>query len=185
MPSSPDREEIVTRARRIRLVLLDVDGVLTDGTIGVTSGGEEWKPFFVRDGSALVWAKQAGIDVGLLSGRVSEATARRAAELKISIVVQGEMDKHAAFSRIAATQGLEEDQIAFMGDDLLDLPVLIRAGLSAAPADAAADVRSRVHFVTQAPGGRGAVRELIELILRSHGLWDAVVQRHLGEKPHG
>ncbi len=80
---SPGLEEIVARARRVRLLLLDVDGVLTDGTIGVTSGGEEWKPFFVRDGSAIVWAKQSGIEVGLLSGRISDATARRAAELKM------------------------------------------------------------------------------------------------------
>lgn len=181
MPSPPaDLDPNEARARRIRLLLLDVDGVLTDGTIGVTSGGEEWKPFFVRDGSAIVWAKQAGIEVGLLSGRVSEATTRRAAELKIAIVIQGETDKRAAFSRVATTQGLKDDEIAFMGDDLLDLPVLSRVGLSGAPADACEEVRQRVHYVTRANGGRGAVREFIEVILRGRGQWDALVQRHLG-----
>ena len=135
---------------------------------------------FLSATSAIVWAQQSGIDVGLLSGRTSDATRRRAAELRITTVIQGETDKGAALTKLAAAQGLKDDQIAFMGDDLLDLPVLLRAGLSAAPADACAEVRNRVHFVTLAPGGRGAVREFIELILRSRGEWDALVQRHLG-----
>lgn len=181
MPSTPaSLQRIGDRAQRLRLLLLDVDGVLTDGTIGLTSAGDEWKSFYVRDGSAIHWARQSGITVGMLSGRVSEATVRRAAELKIGIVLQGETDKLAAYSRVAAAQNLEDDQIGFMGDDLLDLPVLVRAGLSAAPADAIAEVREHVHFVTEAPGGRGAVRELIEVILRARGQWDALVDRHLG-----
>lgn len=175
-----DSAQIEARARKLRLLLLDVDGVLTDGTIGITSNGDEWKSFYVRDGSAILWAKQSGFPVGILSGRMSEATTRRAAELKISIVVQGETDKLAAFERVAAAENLEDDQIAFMGDDLLDLPVLGRVGLSAAPADATDAVRQRVHCVTQAPGGRGAVREFVEIILRARGQWDALVQRHLG-----
>lgn len=175
----PD-DQIEARSRHLRLVLLDVDGVLTDGTISVTGAGDERKSFFIRDGAAIVWAQRTGLKVGLLSGRASNATARRATELDISIVMQGETDKRAGFLRVATTQGLQAEQIAYMGDDLLDLPVLQLAGLSAAPADACDDVRGRVHYVTQAPGGRGAVREFIELILRNRGQWDAVVQRHLG-----
>jgi 3-deoxy-D-manno-octulosonate 8-phosphate phosphatase (KDO 8-P phosphatase) len=171
--------DIEARAKQIRLLLLDVDGVLTDGTLGVTGAGDELKSFFVRDGAAIVWAQQAGIEIGLLSGRTSDATAKRASELRITTVIQGETDKGAAFAQLAAARGLTEDQMAFMGDDLLDLPALLRAGLSAAPADACTDVRNRVHYVTTAPGGRGAVREFIELMLRRRGQWDAVVQRHL------
>ena len=177
MPLSGD--QIQVRAKDLRLLLLDVDGVLTDGTISVSGAGEERKSFHIRDGSAILWARHAGIEVGFLSGRRSGATAKRAAELKVSILVEGETDKRTAFAKIAADQNLTNDQIAYMGDDLLDLPVLRIAGLSAAPADAAEDVRRHVHFVAQSTGGRGAVREFIELILRGRGQWDALVQRYL------
>jgi 3-deoxy-D-manno-octulosonate 8-phosphate phosphatase (KDO 8-P phosphatase) len=175
----PD-DQIQSRTKPLRLLLLDVDGVLTDGTISVSGGGDERKSFYIRDGSAILWAKQSGIDVGLLSGRKSGATARRAAELKIGIVVEGQTDKRRAFMDIAAAQGLTPDQIAFMGDDLLDLPVLQLAGLSAAPADASDDVRCRVHYVAPSAGGRGAVRDFIEVILRGRGQWDPLVQRYAG-----
>jgi 3-deoxy-D-manno-octulosonate 8-phosphate phosphatase (KDO 8-P phosphatase) len=172
-------DQIQARARDLRLLLLDVDGVLTDATISVSGKGEERKSFHIRDGSAILWARHAGIEVGFLSGRRSSATAKRAAELKVAILVEGETDKRAAFAKIAAAQNLTNDQIAYMGDDLLDLPVLQIVGLSAAPADASDEVRRRVHYVTQSPGGRGAVREFIELILRARGQWDALVQRYV------
>jgi 3-deoxy-D-manno-octulosonate 8-phosphate phosphatase (KDO 8-P phosphatase) len=172
-------DQIQARAKALRLLLLDVDGVLTDGTISVSGSGEERKSFHIRDGSAILWARHAGIEVGFLSGRRSGATARRAAELKIGIVVEGETDKRTAFARIATEHKLTNDQIAYMGDDLLDLPVLDLAGLSASPADGAEEVRRRVHYVTQSMGGRGAVREFIEVILRGRGQWDALVQRYL------
>jgi 3-deoxy-D-manno-octulosonate 8-phosphate phosphatase (KDO 8-P phosphatase) len=172
-------EEIQARAKDLRLLLLDVDGVLTDGTISVSGTGEERKSFHIRDGSAILWARRAGIEVGFLSGRRSGATAKRAAELKVGILVEGETDKRTAFAKIAAEQKLTNDQIAYMGDDLLDLPVLQIAGLSAAPADAAEDVRQRVHYVTKSSGGHGAVREFIELILRGRGQWAPLVQRYL------
>lgn len=179
MPSPGDLDLIRARARQVRLLVLDVDGVLTDGTIGMTGAGDELKPFFVRDGAAIVWAQQAGITVALLSGRRSEATAVRAAELRITTVIQGEADKGAALARLAAAQGLHAGDIAYMGDDLMDLPALLQAGLSAAPNDACAEVRGRVHYVTEAPGGRGAVREFIELLLSNRGQWDAVVGQYL------
>jgi len=172
-------EEVHTRARRVRLLLLDVDGVLTDGSVAIRSTRGEHKQFFIRDGAALVWARQEGLTIGLLSGRPSAATARRAAELGISIVAQGGPDKRQMYAAILASNGFSDDEVAYMGDDLMDLPVLARAGLSAAPADAVQEVRSRVHWVSEAAGGRGAVRELVELLLRASGRWDDVLRRQM------
>jgi len=168
-------DEVARRARRVRLLLLDVDGVLTDGTLLLSSDGAEAKPFNIKDGAGIVWVQRAGLLTGLLSARSSAAAERRAADLGMTVVSLGRSDKRAAYADILAAHQLQDDQVAFMGDDLMDLPVLLRVGLSAAPADAAADVRSRVHWVSSQPGGRGAVRELAELILRAHGNWDAVV----------
>jgi 3-deoxy-D-manno-octulosonate 8-phosphate phosphatase (KDO 8-P phosphatase) len=165
-------ESMHTRAGRIRLLLLDVDGVLTDGSVVLTGDGQEIKSFYVRDGTAIVLARREGIEVGLLSGRTSEVTTRRATELGISLVIQGEIDKRAAFGRILAMTGLEAAAVAYMGDDLLDLPVLREAGLSAAPADAAPEVLAAADWTSTRPGGRGAVRELVELLLRARGRWE-------------
>ena len=173
-------DEVEARARQIRLLLLDVDGVLTDGLIVLAADGDEAKSFSIRDGAALVWAKRAGLQVGFLSGRPSEATSRRARELGIDLVVQEGPDKGPAFARILEQHGLVDEQVAYMGDDLLDLPVLRRAGLSAAPADAAPEVLARVHWVSRKPGGRGAVRELVELLLHARQEWDALLNRYLG-----
>jgi len=164
-------DTIRTRAERIRMLLLDVDGVLTDGSVVLLGDGQEIKSFHVRDGTAIVLARREGLDVGLLSGRSSEVTKRRAAELGIDMVTQGETDKGAAFDRILSTTGLAEDEVAFMGDDLLDLPVLRRAGISAAPADAVREVLAEVDWVSHQPGGRGAVRELVEVLLDARGRW--------------
>jgi len=167
-------EEVHRRAVRLRLLLLDVDGVLTDGTVSIDSVGGESKAFFIRDGASMVWAGRAGLEVGLLSGRPSEATSRRAAELGLRIVSQGGTDKRRGYEDIRAAQRLADEEIGYMGDDLLDLPVLARVGLATAPADAAAEVRERVHWVSARPGGRGAVRELIKLILHAQGKWDGL-----------
>lgn len=172
-------DAIEGRARALRLLLFDVDGVLTDGTLFMRPDGSDVKPFFIRDGAALVWAQREGLQVGILSGRASDATARRAAELGITLVAQGESDKRAAYSKILTAQGLSDDQVAFMGDDMPDLPVLARVGLSAAPADAADEVRARVHWVSRHDGGKGAVREFVEMLLRMRGRWNAVIQGYL------
>lgn len=176
MPLELDR--VHERARRVRLVLLDVDGVLTDGTVLISATGGEAKPFSIRDGLGIVWARKSGLEVGLLSGRASEATTRRAAELGIPIVWQGGSDKREAFRAILADHGYAADEVAYMGDDLVDLPILARAGLSTAPADAVDDVRSRVHWVSRHPGGRGAVRDLVELILGAQQRWTTIVAAH-------
>ncbi|HEY7056326.1 MAG TPA: HAD hydrolase family protein, partial [Vicinamibacterales bacterium] len=169
-------------ARRIRLLLLDVDGVLTDGTILMHHDGGESKAFHIRDGAAIVWAQRAGLKVGLLSGRASDATGQRAAQLGIPLVVQGASDKLAAYEQILRDAALADEDVAYMGDDLQDLPVLRRVGFAAAPADASADVRARVHWVSALPGGRGAVRELIEHVLQAQGAWQTAVDEYLARR---
>jgi len=169
---------VATKAAAIRLILFDVDGVLTDGTVVMHSDGSESKNFHIRDGAALVWAQRAGLSVGLLSARTSGATAHRAAQLGIRIVSQGATNKSGAYDEILHRAGLEHTAVAYMGDDLLDLPVLTKVGLSAAPADGAPEVRERVDWVSPSGGGRGAVRELIELVLRAQNRWDDIVQEY-------
>ena len=177
MPLPPD--VLDDRARKLRMLLFDVDGVFSDGSVVVGSDGTESKAFFVRDGAAVIWARRAGLTVGLLSGRTSGATTRRAAELGIGLVEQGHLDKRSAYERICEDAGLTDEQVAYMGDDMLDLPVIARVGLSAAPADAVPDVLSRVDWVSHRPGGRGAVRDFVELVLRARGRWDSLVDEHL------
>ena len=164
----------------IKLLLFDVDGVLTDGSIIVNGDGSESKQFNIRDGAAIVWAQRTGLLVGLLSARLAQATSVRATQLGISIVVQGAGDKLAGYQQILADQGLTDEQVGYMGDDLQDLPVLRRAGFSAAPADAAPEVRAAVHWVSASGGGRGAARECIEHVLRGQGRWRAAVGDYLG-----
>ncbi len=167
--------DLETRARRVRLLLFDVDGVLTNGKILLHADGSESKQFDIRDGTAIVLAERAGLRTGLLSARHSAATTERAAQLRIPVVRQGAADKLEAFGEILRSESLSEADVAYMGDDLLDLPVLARAGLSAAPADAVDEVRQRVAWVSGRRGGDGAVRELVELVLRAQGRWDALV----------
>jgi len=169
------------KAARIKLLLLDVDGVLTDGKVLMHADGSESKRFDIKDGAAIVWAQRVGLRVGLLSARPSPVTERRAAELRIRLLVQSHGPKVRAYQQILRRERLEDADIAYMGDDLLDLPVLARVGFSAAPADAVADVRTRVDFVTQAGGGNGAVRELVEFLLRAQGRWDAFVSEWTSE----
>lgn len=163
----------------IKLLLFDVDGVLTDGSILVHADGTESKTFNIRDGAGLVWAQRAGLAVGLLSARLADATSVRATQLGITIVVQGAANKLTAYEQILADQGLTDDQVGYMGDDLQDLPVLRRAGFSAAPADAAPEVRAAVQWVSASAGGRGAVRECIEHVMRARGSWRSAVADYL------
>ena len=169
---------VQAKASAVRLLLFDVDGVLTDGAVLMHADGSESKSFHIRDGAALVWAQRAGLSVGFLSARTSGATAQRAAQLGIRIVSQGVAHKADAYEAICRQAGLEDSAVAFMGDDLLDLPVLSRVGLSAAPADAAPEGRASVDWVSSSGGGRGAARELIELVLRAQGRWNDVVQQY-------
>ena len=166
------------KASRIRLFLFDVDGVLTDGTVVMHNDGTESKGFHIRDGAAIVFAQRAGLPVGIISARSSGATAHRAAQLAVRIVEQGVKSKLTTFEQIARDAKVSDEEIAYMGDDLLDLPVLARVGLSAAPADAACEVRDRVDWVSSVGGGRGAARELIEFVLRAQQKWDDVLRQY-------
>ena len=174
-------EEIDRRAEAIRLILFDVDGVLTDGRVIVNSDGTESKSFFIRDGIAMVWAQRAGIKVGFLSARLSPTTPHRAAQLGITLVYHGVSSKLATYERILADHGLSDHEVAYMGDDVVDLAVLLRVGLAAAPADCVEDVRTRAHWVSSRAGGAGAARELVERILRVQNLWEGVVDSYLNE----
>ena len=170
---------VQAKASRVRLLLFDVDGVLTTGEVIMHTDGSESKGFHIRDGAAIVWAQRAGLMVGLLSARSSGATAHRAAQLAVRIVEQGVKSKIVAYEQIIRDAKVDDRDVAYMGDDLLDLQVLARVGLSAAPADAAPEVRDRVDWVSTVAGGRGAVRELVEMVLRAQQRWDDVLRQHL------
>ena len=167
--------DLVERVKKIELLVLDVDGVLTDGSISYTSDGVEIKRFHVRDGSGLKFWHLAGKRSAILSGRSSAAVEIRAAELGISTVLQGRSEKLPAFETILRELGLTADRVCAVGDDLPDLPVLRGAGVGVAVADACPELRNAADFVTAAPGGRGAVREAIEWLLKLQGLWDGVL----------
>lgn len=171
--------ENLERARRVRLVLLDADGVLTDGRIFVGRGGGDARAFDVRDGHGIRLGQQAGLTFGILSGRSSAAVAERAAELGIDEVHQGLADKAARLGEILERLHVPPQAVCFMGDDLNDVPVLRRVGLAAAPADAVPEVRAVAHLVTERGGGRGAVRELVEILLHASGRWESLVASYL------
>jgi 3-deoxy-D-manno-octulosonate 8-phosphate phosphatase (KDO 8-P phosphatase) len=172
---------IESRASRIKLVLFDVDGVLTDGRVQLHADGTESKTFFIRDGIAMVWAQRLGIKVGFLSARLAPTTPHRAAQLGITLVYHGVTSKLAAYERILADHQLTDEDVAYMGDDVVDLAVLARVGLSTAPADAVPEILERVHWVSRSPAGSGAARELIEVILRAQNRWEEVLASYLHE----
>jgi 3-deoxy-D-manno-octulosonate 8-phosphate phosphatase (KDO 8-P phosphatase) len=166
------------RALKIRLVLLDVDGVLTDGRITYGGDGKEVKSFDVKDGQGVKFLKKGGIEVGILSSRSSRAVSRRARELGMRLVRQGIKDKGTELAAIAKGKKLSPEEIAFLGDDWADLPVFRRVGLAIAVADSIPELRRAAHFVTGAPGGRGAVREAAEAILKAQGKWAQITEKY-------
>jgi 3-deoxy-D-manno-octulosonate 8-phosphate phosphatase (KDO 8-P phosphatase) len=168
-----------TRLAKIRLLLLDVDGVMTDGRIVFDDRGGETKAFDVKDGHGLKLLQRAGIRIGIITGRQSPVVERRAAELGIELVYQGAKDKLVPFRDILQRTGLDPEAVAYVGDDLVDLPVLRRVGFAATVADAHEEVKPHVHYVTCHCGGRGAVREICDLLLKESGRWEAVTARYL------
>ena len=163
----------------IRLLVLDVDGVLTDGTFLLPEHGDEWKAFHATDGLGLRLLMDAGVQVALLSGRRSAVVERRARELGIDRVVQGSGDKAAAVYELGTQLGVDPVQTAYMGDDLVDIPAMRRVGFAAAPADARPEALAAATWVAARDGGRGAVRDLCEHLLREMGHWDEVAARFL------
>jgi 3-deoxy-D-manno-octulosonate 8-phosphate phosphatase (KDO 8-P phosphatase) len=166
-------EEVYSRARAVRLAIFDVDGVLTDGGLHYSDSGEETKVFDVRDGHGMKVLQSTGVELAIITGRRSALVARRAENLGIELLFQGIEHKLTAFQELAASLGLEARHCAYMGDDWVDLPVLTRCGLALSVPEAPAAVKSRVHYVTQAGGGRGAVREACELIMQAQGTFDS------------
>jgi 3-deoxy-D-manno-octulosonate 8-phosphate phosphatase (KDO 8-P phosphatase) len=159
------------RASRVRLLVLDVDGVLTDGGLFVSASGEETKRFHVHDGLAMVAARKAGLTIAVLSSRASAAVTRRMAELGVSEVHQGVADKAGALDALRERLGLAASAVAMMGDDLSDLPAMARAGLALAPANAVPEVKRAAHWVARRRGGDGAVREAVEMLLKARRAW--------------
>ncbi|MCC6503119.1 MAG: HAD-IIIA family hydrolase [Deltaproteobacteria bacterium] len=171
--------ELASKIMSVKLVVFDVDGVLTDGRIIFSNSGEETKLFDVKDGHGIKLLMRSGIDVAIITARESEVVRRRAKDLGITHVFQGMKDKRMALEELVKTSGITPAEMAYMGDDIIDLPVLKRVAFSAAVADAVAEVRERVDFVSKRPGGRGAARELAELVLKVQGKWDEVMKAYL------
>jgi 3-deoxy-D-manno-octulosonate 8-phosphate phosphatase (KDO 8-P phosphatase) len=163
----------------VRVVLFDVDGVLTDGTVLLHGEGAESKRFHIRDGTAVVLARRAGLKVGLISARPSEATLQRAAQLEFDYVHQVPSSKQSAFESVLQEAGVTAEFVAYMGDDLIDLPLLRSVGFAAAPGDAVDEVRNVAHWVATRPGGGGAVRECVEFILKAQARWEPAIEEYL------
>ena len=175
-----EMSEIEQRAARISLVLMDCDGVLTDGRIMLLGEDDEQKSFHTRDGHGIVLLHGAGLRTGIISGRTSRAVARRARELGMTYARQGALDKVKDYEELLVAAGAEETQAAYIGDDITDIPLMRRAGLSVAVADAGEETRAAAHYVTTLSGGCGAVREVAELILKAQGRWSELIRRYTG-----
>ena len=179
IPRSHAWQAAMMQAKKVEVLLLDVDGVLTDGTLFYAGASEEVKAFNTLDGFGLRLLHDAGIAVGLITARSSEAVSKRAKELKLEYVITGCRNKRDAYNTLLAEQSWQPEQTAYMGDDWLDLPVLIQVGCSFAPANAAAEVCCQVDYVTEKSGGHGAVREVAELILEAKGLLAGLLSRYM------
>jgi 3-deoxy-D-manno-octulosonate 8-phosphate phosphatase (KDO 8-P phosphatase) len=166
------------KARAIKLLILDVDGVLTDGKIVYADRGEELKCFNVKDGHGIKLLLRAGIEVALVTGRKSAAVEHRAQDLGIRLVFQKALNKIEAYEEIRATQKLRDEELCVMGDDLPDLPILRKCGFSVAVPDSVDEVKREVDYVTNKEAGKGAVREVCEIILKAQGLWERVTARY-------
>lgn len=166
---------------RIKMLLLDVDGVLTDGRVIINDSGEETKAFDVRDGHGLKLLQRAGLEIGIITGRSSRVVAHRMSELGIELVYQGVKNKLEPFDEILERFQLSPQQVAYVGDDVVDLPILRRVGFAATVADACPDLFDLVDFVSSRPGGRGAVREICEMLLKAQGRWVELTRRYFDE----
>lgn len=172
-------QDILERAARIRLAVFDVDGVLTDGSLYLGDDGQEYKAFHSRDGQGMVMLMETGVHLAVISGRSSEVVRKRMESLGIVHVYQGQREKLPAYEELRGRLGLDDTEVAYAGDDLVDLPIMRRVGLAVAVGDAHPAVRRHAHWCTQANGGRGAARELCELIMEAQGTLDASIGRYL------
>lgn len=167
---------VITRARAVRLLILDVDGVMTDGRLHFTSDGQEAKAFFAHDGHGIKMLIRSGVPVAIITSRTSPLVARRAGELGIEHLYQGQQDKRIAYDELRTQLGLDEAQAAYVGDDVIDLPVMCHCGLAIATADARPQVRHLAHWQTPNRGGHGAVRDTCDLLMAAQGTLDAALK---------
>ncbi|OGT90873.1 MAG: 3-deoxy-D-manno-octulosonate 8-phosphate phosphatase [Gammaproteobacteria bacterium RIFOXYA12_FULL_61_12] len=172
-------QDILTKAAKIRLVIFDVDGVLTDGSLFYGDDGQEYKAFNSKDGHGMVMLRDCGIRIGIITGRSSEVVRIRMASLGVEQVYQGQKDKLPAYEQMKSDLGLTDEQVAYVGDDVVDLPVMSRVGLSIAVADAHELVCEKADWRTLAGGGKGAAREVCELLMRAQGLYDGQMRHYL------
>jgi 3-deoxy-D-manno-octulosonate 8-phosphate phosphatase (KDO 8-P phosphatase) len=173
-----------SKLKKIKLIALDVDGVMTDGGIIIGSDGTEYKRFDVKDGSGIALARHVGKKIAVISGRYSKVIELRAAELKIDAVYQHVIVKMEAYEELKEKFGLKDEEICFIGDEIIDMPVMEKCGFSSAPADAVAEAKKSADYICVSKGGCGCVRETIELVLKAQGLWDKAIARYLRyEKP--
>lgn len=179
MAESEITQVVLEKAGKLKLLILDVDGVLTDGKLFFDDHGKEYKSFHARDGHGIKLLRQTGVEVAVISGRKSQSVELRMKSLGIEFVYQGHEDKIGAFNDIVRKMGIRPDQVAHVGDDLLDLPIMLRVGLAIAVNDANFAVKQRADWCTRLPGGQGAVREVCDLIMQAQGTLDAVVGAYL------
>jgi 3-deoxy-D-manno-octulosonate 8-phosphate phosphatase (KDO 8-P phosphatase) len=172
------KSELIERIRQIKLLLSDVDGVLTDGGIIIDDHGLETKRFNVKDGHGIKLLQRAGIEVALLTGRTSKVVSHRAAELHITNIIQGAKDKKTAYRGLKEQTGYADEEIAYVGDDVVDIPILRQVGVAIAVEDAVDEVKAVADYVTSRPGGQGAIREVAECILKTQNHWDRLMERY-------
>jgi 3-deoxy-D-manno-octulosonate 8-phosphate phosphatase (KDO 8-P phosphatase) len=172
-------QDIHAKAAKIRLVIFDVDGVLTDGGLFIGDDGQEYKQFHSKDGHGMVMLQESGVDIAIITGRTSEVVRIRMASLGIEHVYQGKRDKLPAYEELKARTGLEDSDIAYVGDDVVDLPVMVRAGLAITVQDGHPLAKQHAHWVTGSGGGRGAAREVCELIMDAQGKLAPMLQRYV------
>ena len=171
-------DDALDRAKNVKLIIFDVDGVLTDGGIYHGAHGELFKAFHCRDGFGITLAHSCSIKLAIITGRTSAMTSWRASELKIDVVMQGQMNKRDAYKKIKTKFNLTDDEICYVADDVIDLPVFVQVGFRAAVGDASPEVIERAHFVAENFGGHGAVREVTEFILKAKGFWQGIIERY-------
>lgn len=176
-------EDLINKAAKIKLLLLDVDGVLTNNHLYYSDDGLEMKSFYTRDGHGMVMLQKSGVDIGIITGRKSPLVTNRMRDLKVKHVYQGVPDKLPTFLQLMSELQIDLSEVAYIGDDILDLPILSRVGLSATPADGDPEVKQRVDYISPFNGGRGCVREMCELIMKAQGSWQTHLDFYLRELP--
>lgn len=173
-------EDLLRGVQKIKALLFDIDGVMTDGSIVFDAHGDEIKHFNVQDGLGFYFAKKSGLLTGIITGREAPVNKIRAEELNVDFLSQGHKNKVKPYDEFKQKFGLTDEEVAFVGDDLLDLPVMLRCGFSASVANGRDEVKKRAHYITQTPGGKGAVREVIEFVLKQQGKWQSIVDNYYG-----